>query len=589
MAEERVQRRLAAVMAVDVVGYSRLMGDDEAGTLKTLKEIRSSLVDPAIREHRGRMVKIMGDGALVEFASVVDAVECANHIQRAMVDKNAGVSPEKQIEFRIGINLGDVIIEGRDIYGDGVNVAARLEGLAEPGGICISGTVFEHVKGKLDLSFDDLGPQEVKNIAEPVRVYRAQASPNDDTKLVPQRKDTPPTHNERPSIAVLPFDNLSNDPEQEYFSDGLAEDLITDISQISGLFVIARNSSFAFKGQAVDVKEIAKKLGVKHVVEGSVRKMGIKLRVNAQLIDAASGGHLWAQRYDGDMADVFEFQDSIREQIVSALQISLTPTDKALTEHRQTVSVEAYDLFLKGRATFHLYSYENLLAAMKCFEQAIEIDPHYADAYGYLSYCHLYGWLMMWPGFDETLDRANELAERGVALDSTSANAVMRLGWIQAWMRRYDYAIENMEKAIALAPDNAEIYASFGHVLNFWGDPARALEMSEKAFSLESFAPPAWEYYAGISHLLLRQYEEAIAGLQHMIERGPQFAPAYLWLACVYVELDRLDEARQTIKSALEIIPPLTIKEVSKRWPWRTDEDQNRILGALLRAGLSKG
>jgi adenylate cyclase len=372
MAEERVQRRLAAILAADVVGYSRLMEADEEGTRARLRSLHSELIDPRIAADGGRIVKTMGDGILVEFPSIVDAVRNALAIQGAMRRRNADVTEEARIEFRVGVNLGDVIIEGDDIHGDGVNVAARLEGLCEPGEVYVSGVVYDQAAGKLEASFEDLGEQTVKNIAKPVRVYRASVEHKTDAGPKPQTTDTSPPPHDKPSIAVLPFDNLSDDPQQEYFSDGMSEDLITDISNISGLFVIARNSSFAFKGQAIDMKEVAAKLGVKHILEGSVRKMGTKLRVNAQLIDAASGGHIWAQRYDGDMAEIFEFQDNIREQIVSALQVSLTPTDRALAAHKPTDSVEAYDLFLRGRAAYYRYTSEDLLEGTKCLEEAIK-------------------------------------------------------------------------------------------------------------------------------------------------------------------------------------------------------------------------
>jgi len=589
MADERVQRRLAAIMAADVVGYSRLMGEDETGTLTALKQHRATLIDPTIAEHQGRIVKLMGDGMLVEFGSVVDAVECAVSVQRGMVERNADTPDHRRITFRIGVNLGDIIIDADDIYGDGVNVAARLEGLSEPGGVCISGTVFEHVKGKLDVSFDDLGPREVKNIAEPVRAYQARIGPKTDTDPKPQAAVTSPSPRDKPSIAVLPFDNMSGDPEQEYFSDGLAEDLITDLSKISGLFVIARNSAFAFKGQAIDVKEVAEKLGVKHILEGSVRKAGGKVRINAQLIDAHSGGHIWAERYDGDLEDIFSLQDNITAQIVSALQVSLTPTDKALAERKPTDSVAAYDLFLKGRANFYRFTPETTLEAIKCFEEAIEIDPNFADAYSYLSYCHALGWILMWPGFDDILERANELAERGVALDGTSAFALARLGWVQTFLRRYDQAIANLEKAIALAPNNAEVYATFGIALNYWGNPERGLELLEKAFSLDTIAPANWEFQMGHSYLLLRQYDEAITRINLMNELIPKFMYAYAFLAWAYAELDRLDEARDAIKKVLEITPQYTLKQVERILPYRIDEDRNRILGALRKAGLPEG
>ncbi|MCZ6862224.1 MAG: winged helix-turn-helix domain-containing tetratricopeptide repeat protein [Alphaproteobacteria bacterium] len=391
---------------------------------------------------------------------------------------------------------------------------------------------------------------------------------------------------DKPSIAVLPFDNLSGDPEQEYFADGMAEDLITDISNISGLFVIARYSSFAFKGKAVDVKEVAAILGVKHILKGSVRKMGPKLRVNAQLIDGASGGHIWAQRYDGDIENIFQFQDDIREQIVSALRVSLTPTDKALAERRPTDSVEAYDLVLRGRASYHHFTPEQLQEARKCLEKAIEIDPNFADAYGYLSYCHFFGWALMWPEFDNNLDRANELAERGVALEGASAIALARLGWIQTFLRRYDQSVANLEKAIALAPGNADVNATFGGALSYWGNPERALELMEKAFSIDTVVPPNWDFHVGRSQLILRRYDEAVSRFLKTVEWAPKFTAAYVHLAIAYDEMDRTGDANDAVKTVLEITPQFTLKEVARILPYRIDEVRNRFLDSLRKAGL---
>ena len=314
--------------------------------------------------------------------------------------------------------------------------------------------------------------------------------------------------------------------------------------------------------------------------------MGSKIRINAQLIDAANGGHIWAERYDGDMADIFQFQDKIREQIVSALRVSLTPTDRALAERKPTDSMDAYDFFLKGRASFYRHTQEDLLEAMKCLDTAIEIDSNFADAYGYLSFCHLFGWVLMWPGFDNSLDRANELAERGVALDGTSAIAVMRLGWAQTWLRRFDQAVANLEKAIALAPNNAEVYSTLGNILNYCGNPEKGLKMLEKAFSIDTFVPPLWEYQIGHSYLLLRQYDEALTKLHRAVERAPMIGAFYLFLAWVYVELDRLDDARDAINTAMEIPPRYTVTEVARIFPYRVDEDRNRFLDGLRKAGL---
>ena len=575
-----MERRLAAILAADMVGYSRLMGADEEGTIARQRDHRAALIDPQIASHGGRIVKTMGDGLLVEFPSVVDAVKCAVALQAGMAEREAETPDARRIQYRIGINLGDIVIDGDDILGDGVNVAARLEGLAEPGGVCISDVVHQSIDGKLDLVFADMGAQQVKNIAKPVRAFQVLLSGE------PESNTSELALPDKPSIAVLPFDNMSGDPEQEYFSDGMAEDLITDLSKISNLSVAARNSSFSFKGQMPDIKDVVEKLGVTFVLEGSVRKMGDRLRINAQLIDGADGRHLWAERYDGDMAEIFEFQDNIREQIVSALQVSLTPADKALTEHKQTDSVEAYDLFLKGRANLYRFTLENVLEAKKSLETALELDPNFADAYGFLSYCHFAGWILKFPGFDDTLELANILAEKGVSLDGTSAIAVARLAWIQGWMRQFDQAIANFEKALALAPNQADVYADFGQILNYWGDPERALEMSEKVFSLDTFAPPLWDFYAGHSYYLLRKFDQALPKMTRMVERVPKFITGYAYLACVYVEMNRLSDARDVIAKLLEVSPNYTLKDMDRLHPYRIDEVRDRFLGSLRKAGL---
>ena len=421
-----MERRLAAILAADVVGYSRLMGADEAGTLAALKAHRSEFIDPKFAEHKGRIVKLMGDGVLVEFPSVVDAVECAVAVQQGMAERNADVPEDTRIVFRIGINIGDIIVEGDDIYGDGVNVAARLEGLAEPGGICISRTVFNHVQGKVDFGFDDLGEQEVKNIPEPVRVFKVlldapaaehTAAPAPAAKrslrwplaaaslvaLVivagfalwqfPWEPREEPASVEamafplpdRPSIAVLPFTNMSDDPNQEYFADGITEDLITDLTKISGLFVIARNSSFSYKDQQVKVRQVAEELGVRYVLEGSVRRAGDQVRINAQLIDATTGGHVWADRYDGTIEDIFALQDQVTQQIVTALAVSLSDEDEAQQTRHDTDNAEAHDAYLQGWAHYKLQTPAAFAEAIPFFEEAFQLDPNYAQAHAALA------------------------------------------------------------------------------------------------------------------------------------------------------------------------------------------------------------
>ena len=384
MAEGRTQRRLAAVFVADVVAYSRLMAADEAGTLAALKAHRKELIDPTTAEHGGRIVKLMGDGALVEFASVVDAVECAVAVQRGMAERNHGIPEDRRIVFRIGINLGDIILDGDDIYGDGVNLAARLEGLAEPGGICISNSAREQVLGKVPLSFADLGEQRVKNIERPVRVYCVvmDGTPAAATAASPEPPD-------KTSIAVLPFTNMSGDPEQEYFADGISEDIITALSKISQLFVIARNSSFTFKGKSVRIQEVSSDLGVRYVLEGSVRKAGNRVRITSQLIDGETGGHLWAERFDRDLTDIFAMQDEVTREIVTALALKLTEGDRQRLTREHTDNMEAYDCFLRGREQLWRLTAETNAQARTLLERAVELDPNFASAFAYLAAVHL--------------------------------------------------------------------------------------------------------------------------------------------------------------------------------------------------------
>ena len=590
MAEQRAQRRLAAILAADVVGYSRLMRADEAGTLAQLNAIRRELLDPKIAEYGGRIVKTTGDGILIEFPSAVDAVQHAVEVQKAMARRNADIAESQRMEIRIGINVGDVIVEEDDLFGDGVNVAARLEGLADPGGICISGNAYEQVRDKLQIRFEDLGDQQVKNIDRRVRAYRVSLDAGEPAKTTDVQSDTSPLPLPgKLSIAVLPFDNMSGGPDQEYFADGMAEDLITDLSKISVLSVAARNSSFSFKGQQLDIKDVAKKLGVTFILEGSVRKMGDRLRINAQLIDSVDGRHIWAERYDGNMAEIFDFQDAIREQIVAALQVSLTPTDEVLAERKPTNSVEAYDLFLKGRANYYRLAPEDISAAIQDFEGAIEIDPLFADAYGYLSYSHFQGWVRLIPGFENNLQRAQELAERGVELNGASAIALTRLAWNQLFFHRYDQAVANLEKAMALAPNSAEVYSTFGQALNFLGNPERGLKMIEKAFRIDMIVPPNFEFQLGHSQLLLGRYGEAVSRFVKTIEQAPKFTQAYLHLACAYVEMSRLDEAINAIKTVLEITPQYTLKNIAPRVPYQSDEVLKCFVDNLRKAGIPEG
>ncbi len=584
MAEERVQRRLAAILAADVVGYSRLMGQDEAGTLARLKNLRAEFLYPKVAEHGGRIVKTTGDGTLIEFASAVDAVSHAVDVQRGMAERNASLPDHEQIQLRLGINVGDIIIDADDIYGDGVNVAARLEALAEPGGICISARVHDYARGRLDIEFDDLGQRNLKNIDEPVRIFRVRL--DDVTPASPAERATARTVADRPSVAVLPFQNMSGDVEQEYFADGITEDIITDLSQVSGLFVIARNSSFVFKGQSVDVKEVGHKLGVKYVLEGSVRRAGDTVRINAQLVDAASGGHLWAKRYDRKIEDIFALQDEITDQIVAALEVNLTSADEARADRRPSASVAAYDLFLKGRSSYFRYTPEDHAAAKKYFEQAIEIDPNFADTYSFLSYLYAAAWNLMYPGFEDGLERALPMAEKAVSLDPDSAIAHMRLGWTLCFRREYDQALSSFETARTLGPDISEVCAYYGQFLNFLGRADEALELLDKAYRLDPIAPTGWEFMVGCSYWVMRRYNEAASRFRIVIDRLPGFPMSYLYLASTYVELEQIDEARRQVQALLAMNSRWTLHDWNRIHPIRSDETRGRFLDQLREAGL---
>ena len=588
MVETRVQRRLAAILVADVVGYSRLMGEDEEGTRSQFNSHLNTLIAPKIADHHGRVVKTMGDGLLVEFASAIDAVQCAFEFQTAIMASNADTPERQRMSFRVGVNLGDVIVEGEDLHGDGVNVAARLEGLAEPGGVIVSGIVHEIVRTKVEFGFDDLGSQEVKNIAERVPAFRirVQAGVSPVVASKPSGKEAPRPISDKPSIAVLPFANLGVDPEQEYFADGITEDLITDLSKVSGLFVIARNSSFAFKGKTLDSRDVARRLGVRHVLEGSVRRAGDKIRINAQLVEAKTGDQLWAERYDGEFADIFSLQDDITARIVSSLELHLTSSKLDGGIRQPTRNPEAYDLCLKGRSEYYLYAPDHMAKAKGFFEQAIAKDPDYAEAYAYLSYCRTAAYVFAWPGSDENLDIAVALAEKSVALDDNSAVAHARLGWVLGYLDRFDDAVANFDRAVAIDPRNAEAFFAYGETMNRRGDPERALPLLEMAFSIDTFVPPSWEFAKGHSFVLMQRYDAALSQILPVIERVPRFLPARVQLARAYAETDRIADAEDMVQSILKIAPKYGVGSASRMFPYPNENDRHRFLDALRKAGL---
>src|SRR5438094_3665054 len=443
-----MERRLTAILAADVVGYSRLMGANESGTLAALDALRTDLVDPKISEHQGRIVKLTGDGMLVEFPSVVNAVACATDIQRSIRNRNAGVPPDQRIEFRIGVNVGDVIVQGEDIFGDGVNVAARLESIAAPGGITISGPVRDHIGNRLDLAFEDMGEQTLKNIERPIRVYRIHL----DTPAAAGTKDkksAPPEQVEKPAIAVLPFDNMSGDPEQEYFSDGITEDIITDLSKVSGLLVIARNTAFTYKGKAVKVQQVAQELGVPFILEGSVRKAGARVRVTAQLISSENSAHVWADRYDRDLTDIFAIQDEITHAIVDQLKVKLLPQEKESIKQTRTDNVEAYTLYLRGRQFMERRSKAYYQLARQMFAEAAKLDPLYARAYAGIADCDSFLYLH-YHVEDVAIEDILATSAKALALDSGLAEAHASRGLALSVAKRYDEATVEFERSIAI-------------------------------------------------------------------------------------------------------------------------------------------
>ena len=553
MVAARSERRLAAILAADVAGYSRLMGADEEGTLERLKAIRRELGDPKIAEHRGRIVKTTGDGLLVEFASVVDAVRCGVEVQREMAARNARVSADKRIEFRFGVHQGDIIIDEGDIFGDGVNLAARLEGLADPGGICVSRVVRDEVRDKLDIAFEDMGEQHVKNIARPVRVFRIRAS----TAVAAPAPARPVLAlPDKPSLAVLPFQNMSGDPEQEYFADGMVEEIITALSRIRWLFVIARNSSFTYKGEAADVKRVGRELGVRYVLEGSVRKGGGRVRITAQLIEAETGT-LWADRFDGSLEDAFDFQDQVVTSVAGIIEPALLAAETARSVRRPTQDATAYDLYLRANEAV-LTSAGKIPEALGLLEQALARDPTYAPALAMAGLCHMR--LVQDARSDndnEDRGKAIALARRALQLakddPGTLVNAALTLACcgddIETMMAVAD-------RAVTLHPSFARGWYIAGMLRNFAGQPEAAIERLEAARRLSPRGRVGMVLFTiGQAYFFMRRFDEAISWILLELQEEPEFPPAHRFLIASYAHMGRLDEAQAALERLREINP----------------------------------
>jgi adenylate cyclase len=611
-----MERRLTAILAVDVVGYSRLMAEDEVGTLARLKTCRREVVDPAIEAFHGRIIKLMGDGALVEFASVVDAVQCAATIQRKITNHNQGIPDTQQIRFRIGVNLGDIIVDGDDIYGDGVNVAARLEGLAEPGGICISGTAFDQTRHKANVGFAALGEQRLKNIPDPIRVYRVLLDPTKAGKVITAR--TRPSGRsmivggvvlllialaaigfawhrslapQRPTVAVLPFANLTGDSSQDYFADGITEDLITDLAKLSGLDVIARNSVFAYKGKSIVLADVGRDLGVRFAIEGSVRRTGDQIRLNAQLVNIATGGTLWANRFDRSTREVFAVQDEISREIAKALGVQPSAAESERMARPPTANLEAYDYYLRAEQAARTGQRARLKQALTLYDKAVEVDPAFAQAYAGDARTTVYVWRA---SFNEIIQsaparkRAYEKASRALELDPELSSPYAILGIMQVVDRGYEEAIASAQRAVALGPGDAEAQAALGYVQLFAGNHDEAASAIEMALKLDPNLSPIDREIAGLVFLFQGNTGKAIETLEQARDDAPDAGDFQIKLAAAYALGGRLTDAKAAIANGLRLgagAYSLSLFRLSYAH-FRNAQDLALLIEALRRAGL---
>ena len=590
MTDNRVERRLAAILAADVAGYSRLTGLDEEGTRVRLRERLRGLADPKISEHRGKVVKHTGDGVLAEFGSVVDAVRCAIEVQRGMAEQNDTMPQVKRIEFRIGIHVGDIIVDDNDIFGDGVNIAARLEGIAEPGGVCISDDAQRQVRGKVDFAFEDMGPQNLKNIVEPMRAWRLRmnasgsaAAPTEPPVESTQALALP----DKPSIAVLPFENMSGDPEQEYFADGMVEEITTALSRFKWLFVIARNSSFTFKGKAVDVKEVGRRLGVRYVLEGSVRKASGKVRITGQLIDAVTGTHIWADRFERDLTDIFALQDEVTVAVVSAIQPKLLQTEIAKATRRRPENLTAYDFYLRAMQQFYLTTREGVAEAIRLAHRALELDPRFGLVAALAGACHtrnvLFGYAAD-PQFDRK--EAVRLLRLALSVDDGDPDT---LGWasvISAIMvGDCESSVEMADRAVALNPNSFLAWGCRGQVYRIAGRPEEAIRSFEHAIRMSPVDPRLHLTFAGMgmAFIELRRFNEAIVAAKQAQRQSPTYSASYRCLASAFAHLGRDAEAREAAARLLETDPTFTISA----WIARGGQENSKLLiEGLRKAGL---
>jgi TolB-like protein/class 3 adenylate cyclase/Tfp pilus assembly protein PilF len=589
VAKERVQRRLAAILAADVVGYSRLIEADEEGTRARLRSLHADLIDPQIADDSGRIVKTTGDGILVEFPSAVAAVRNALAIQSAIAGRNSDMPEDRRIRFRVGINVGDVIVEGDDIHGDGVNVAARLEGLCEPGEVFVSGTVFDQAAGKLSSIFDDLGEQRVKNISKPLRIYRVR---NEGPKEAERgRRAKSSAEPEKPSIAVLPFVNMSGDPDQEYFADGMVDEIITSLSRFPWLIVTARTSSFEYKGQNIDVREIARKLGVRYILEGSVRKAGHRVRIIGQLLDAVSGAHLWADRIDGDLDDIFDLQDKVTENVVGAIEPRLRLAEIERAKRKAPGSLDAYDYYLQ--ALSHYYnrtSRASVQEGLRLIDLARATDPGFAPANALAAWFHYVRFLFHWSSSPaEDIEEGLQLARAGLDGDPGDPFVLCNCGWVLVTLGHdFENGVAAINKALDISPNSAPVLSTSGFVLTLVGDQELALKHWLKAARISPSDPHAYRHLTGaaIASVLMGRYADAVSYGEQARRHYAKWAVTFRILAAAYAQLGQYDQAHEALARMLEFDPAATISQLKKALPYQDPEQAERLWDGLRNAGL---
>jgi len=587
VATHQTKRKLAAVLAADIAGYSRLMGADEESTLARLKLLRRELIDPKSKQHHGRIVKTTGDGILIEFLSVVDAVRCAIELQEGMLERNADLPQEERIEFRVGVNLGDVMIEGRDLYGDGVNIAARLEALAQPGGICISRTVLNHARDKLPFDVEDAGEQLLKNIARPVHVYRIIINPARPA-ATPKADVSMLALPDKPSIAVLPFTNMSGDPEQEFVSDGVAEDVITALSRYPSLFVIARNSSFTYKGRSVDVKQVGRELGVRYVLEGSVRKAGNRIRVTAQLIEAGTSNHVWAERYDRDLADIFAVQDELTQALTTALAPAIAGAEVRRAMRKPPESLDAWAAYQRGLWHLSKATPDDDATAEKFFKQAIDLDPAFAGGYSALALYQLQAAAIYQKLDLQNAQRSAEaLARRAVGLDGADAEARSCLGWALQACGDAEGALAETERALSMSPNLAIAHGHRGATLIFAGRQTEGLTALETCIRLDPRDPylAVRLLHVACGLYFCGEYAASIEASKRLIRSYPDFPMVYRWSAAALGQLGRTTEASEALQKAVSRAPGAFDMYVRSRAPWFRPEDHDHLVNGLRKAG----